>query len=378
MESTVLNRKSVCVCAVLLAAIVWTPSVTAGIVCGQEFEFITGEAEPVDIACATGDVYVMDGTANLVTGGQVVNFYGMEGCTINVYGGTVTGSLDFVTGVLATVYTASVEPIEGILAEGDTQIINNGASILAFDLVGTYQDGTSFTIPCALQAGAVLNLDVPQTAPEIDVLPALLAYDFGDVAIGETVTYVAHISNIGTADLQVTSLALDVAGSVDFSISAAPEVPFTVAPSESIVVDIEITYTPSAEDLDETTLMIASDDEDEPLVEVAFMGVGIVVEVPPTEQIQAILDLFDASVADGTLLGYGPGNSSSKRLKALRNMLESASSLIVAEAYDQAIKQLGSIAKKTDGQKRPPDFVVGESTAMLNQMVTDLIVDLTL
>ena len=102
-----------------------------------------------------------------------------------------------------------------------------GRASWTFDLAGTYQDGTPFILPISLDSGASLSLDVPQTAPDIDVLPALLEYDFGDVAIGETVTYVAHISNVGNADLQVTSLALDVAGSTDFSISAAPEVPFT-------------------------------------------------------------------------------------------------------------------------------------------------------
>ena len=78
-------------------------------------------------------------------------------------------------------------------------------------------------------------------------------------------------------------------------------------------------------------------------------------------------------MADGTLIGYGPGNSASKRLNALRNMIEAASDLINAGAYEQAIEQLESIAKKTDGVSKPQDFVVGDAVSDLNTMINDFI-----
>ncbi|MHC5200100.1 MAG: FIMAH domain-containing protein, partial [Planctomycetota bacterium] len=93
-------------------------------------------------------------------------------------------------------------------------------------------------------------------------------------------------------------------------------------------------------------------------------------------QIQNILDFLDASVAEGSLLGYGPGNSASKRLKALRNMIESASDLIDAGDYAHAVDQLESVAKKTDDVAKPQDFVVGEATSTLNTMINELIADL--
>jgi hypothetical protein len=65
---------------------------------------------------------------------------------------------------------------------------------------------------------------------------------------------------------------------------------------------------------------------------------------PPTQQIKDILDYFNASITEGTLLGYSPINSPSKRLKALRNMIESASDLIKASDYAQAIDQLEQMA----------------------------------
>ncbi len=213
-------------------------------------------------------------------------------------------------------------------------------------------------------------------APEIEVVPESLEHDFGDVEIGQEAPYLVQIGNSGTADLVVTSLALDMAGSTDFSITAAPEVPFTVAPSESIVVDIEIAYTPTTEGYASTTLIIGSDDEDEPVVEVAFGGVGIVVEIPPEQQIQNILDFIDESVEDGTLIPYGPGNRPQRRLRALKRMIRSAGSLLDAGYPNWSIFVLCAAERKTDGYRCPPDFVVGEATAELNQMLNDLIDDL--
>jgi hypothetical protein len=229
----------------------------------------------------------------------------------------------------------------------------------------------------SLDPSAKICLGWPAPEPEIVVYPATLSHDFGEVAIGEFETYVAQIMNIGTADLVVSSITMDPLGSADFTITSAPETPFTVAPSETFVVDIETTFAPTTEAYVSATLLIESDDADEPLVGVELSGTGVLVEIPPEEQIQNILDCFDQSVSDGTLLGYGPGNSPEKRLNALRNMICAASDLINAGYYAQAIEQLESVDKKTDGATRPPDFVVGEAVPVLNQMVKDLIIDLS-
>ncbi|MHC4525968.1 MAG: hypothetical protein ACYSU8_10625, partial [Planctomycetota bacterium] len=180
--------------------------------------------------------------------------------------------------------------------------------------------------------------------------------------------------NYGTADLNVSSVILT--GDADIAITSGPTAPLVIAPSTSIGVDFEVTFAPTAEVASAATIQILSDDEDEPEVYVDLSGVGIITEVPPTQQIQNILDYFDTSVADGTLIGYGPGNSASKRLNALRNMIEAASDLINAGAYEQAIEQLESIAKKTDGVSKPQDFVVGDAVSDLNTMINDLIASL--
>jgi hypothetical protein len=374
------------VCVVLMA-----PVAMAGIVCGvTSVQYIMDEPDPVDINCVAGTVVVYNATANLVAGGEVTDIQVYPGSTVNISGGTIAGGdygLNFVSGAFVTVYAASAEVATETVTDGqaattndidqlnitDSFIHNTGPSTVWFDLIGTYQDQTPFIIPCALETDAVLGINILQSLPEIDVTPALLTWDLGDIPIGESAMQLLVIYNLGAGDLNVSSVTLS--GSEDFAITG-PATPLVIAPNSSIGVDFEITYTPSSGGPASSVVTIVSDDGDESVIEVTFNGVGIVIVIPPSQQIQDILDYFDASVADGTLVGYGPGNSASKRLKALRNMIESASDLINAGDYAQAIDQLESIAKKTDGVSKPQDFVVGDSAAVLNTMITDLIADL--
>jgi len=376
------------VCVVLMALL--APSAVALDVCGQPFLIVDGEPDPVDIDCETGYTIVSNSTVNLLPGAHIseaigggpgtgiltVNF-GADNI-INIYGGQIDTMLNTASTDTVTVYGSDFA-VDGVLLDpAQDTIVNTGGGALTFTLSGLYQDGSACSIPCVLESDGVINLGLPQTAPEIEVYPALLEHDFGDVAVGEPQTYVVQILNVGTADLEVTSLGLDTAGSVDFVISGAPEVPFVVTPSLSISVDIEITYTPSLEGYVSTTLNIGSNDEDESLVEVAFGGVGIVVELPPEQQIQAILDFIDASVEDGTMVAYGPGNRPGRRLRALKHMVRSAGRLIDAGYSNWAVCVLRCVDRKTDGKRRPPDFVVGEAVPTLNTMVNDLIADLAL
>jgi len=372
------------ICIVLLALL--APIARALDVCDQAFLIIDGEPDPVDIDCSTGYTIVSNSTVNLLPGAHIsetvgggvgtgiltVN-YGADNI-INIFGGQIdtmlnTGSTDTVT-----IYGSDFA-VDGVLLDpSQDQIVNTGAGTYIFDLTGVYEDGSLIDLPCYLEADGVINLNIQQTAPEIEVLPALLEWDFGDVEVGQIAIVLVQIFNYGTADLNVSSVT--IAGDADFTITDGPATPLVIAPNTSIGVDFEITYAPATEAPAAAVVTIVSDDEDESIIDVALSGVGIVIVVPPTQQIQDILDYFDASVIDGTLVGYGPGNSASKRLKALRNMIESASDLINASAYAQAIDQLESIAKKTDGVSKPQDFVVGGAAAVLNTMINDLIADL--
>ena len=349
--------------------------------CAEAFMYIDGSVPgPVDVSCVTGDIIIAQNTLNLLPGSHISTgrgggqLIGSTDAIINISGGVIDSTVAYLSTSIVTVYGSNFAVNGSLLNPTQDQIVNPGPGVMEFVLTGTFDDGSDIVIYFAIDPDAVLNLGLQQTAPEIEVFPALLEWDFGDVEVGESATVLVQIYNYGTADLNVSSVILT--GDADIAITSGPTAPLVIAPSTSIGVDFEVTFTPSAEGASVATIQILSDDEDEPEVYVDLSGVGIITEVPPTQQIQNILDYFDTSVADGTLIGYGPGNSASKRLNALRNMIEAASDLINAGAYEQAIEQLESIAKKTDGVSKPQDFVVGDAVSDLNTMINDLIASL--
>ncbi len=331
-----------------------------------------------------GYLIVSNATVTLLKDAHIVDLAGdgdlycLEGSNVNVTGGVIDGWTYVVADSNVTVYGSAFAVDGNDLDAGTPNVYHPGPSFRNLVLTGTYANGTAFSMDVSLDPDAQIKLQwsalPPQPEPDIVVYPAALTYDFGVVAIGDSNTVLVQIGNLGDADLEVTAITLS--GSADFAVTDAPAVPFTVAPSESIVVDIQIAYTPSGEGQVSATLTIASDDADEPSVEVALAGTGVIVEVPPQEQMQQIIDVFDGAVGLGTLVGYGPGNKPENRLKAFGNMLDAASDLINAEDYAQAIEQLESIANKCDGNVRPPDFVVGEAAASLNTAIVALVDDL--
>ena len=112
------------------------------------------------------------------------------------------------------------------------------------------------------------------------------------------------------------------------------------------------------------TLEIASNDTDEPVVAVALSGNGVSVELPPEEQIEVILDVFDAAVATGDLSGDGPNaRSAGGRQKALRNMLLASGDLIrdglAAEACQQLVDALKRIIRDDVRAKEVTEELIG-------------------
>ena len=366
----------------------------------------------------TGNLFIGNtlegGTVNLLPGGHVTNsVYVGSGGVLNVLGGTVAWEIYNIGGVVN--YEQPTENIAPVADGGGPYNIETtdpaGASVLLSALASTDEDGTvashhwdldgdglydelavaiMFDAPVGVSEVTLMVIDneglesepvnvtitVTFVEPEIDVDVEGLAYDYGDLAIGESKTFVVPIYNQGDSDLTVTSVT--IAGSGDFAITASPAEPIVIAPSETIGVDVEVTYTPTLEGLVSATVTIESNDADESVIEVVLTGCGVVVVVPPEEQIQNTLDFYDQAVADITIIGYGPGKSADKRLKALRNMIKAAGDLINLGEYELAAQQLTSVAKKTDGEVRPPDFVVGYAVEELNTMVNDLIEDLGL
>ncbi len=96
----------------------------AGLICGQPFEWLENEPGPVDIGCVTGDVYVANGTANLIAGGEVTSLIGMGACTINIYGGTIAPGILLHTALI--LYRHPSLPFIAASAEVDMTSITDG------------------------------------------------------------------------------------------------------------------------------------------------------------------------------------------------------------------------------------------------------------
>lgn len=93
--------------------------------------------------------------------------------------------------------------------------------------------------------------------------------------------------------------------------------------------------------------------------------------------IEEILEFFDTAVESGGLFGIGPTVTSAEgKLNAFRNMLEEAAYLIANGYIAEACQQLSAIYRKTDGMTPPPDFVAGEGSEHLAEMILALMNDL--
>jgi len=216
--------------------------------------------------------------------------------------------------------------------------------------------------------GNYVDMGSDEACPNIEATP--VEYDFGDVEVGTSAMTIVTISNLGNAGLGVNSLGFTAGSSNDFSITASPNIPAVIEPNE--FVDVEITYSPSVEGYVAAVLEVASDDPDESVEQIALGGAGVITEIPPSQQVVDILAFIDTSLELQTLAGAGPGKSGEGRLGALINMIEAAGDLIEAELFEESCQQLHDAYRRTDGEPRPPDFVSGEASAELAEMIQNL------
>lgn len=213
------------------------------------------------------------------------------------------------------------------------------------------------------------GLTAPALADQdIEVDP--LALNFGNVEVGATATNVITVSNVGMQFLTIMGAEFQASGDTEFSFT--PPVSW-VAPGTSV--DINIAFTPSSEGTFAAVLVITSDDPDEELVEVILSGEGKGGVTLPVS-VDDILAFFDASVADGTLIGNSPGKSADGRKKALRNMIKAADDLIEDGYVADACQQLLNAYQRCDGLPRPPEFVTGPAAPTLAGMILDLMASL--
>jgi hypothetical protein len=196
-----------------------------------------------------------------------------------------------------------------------------------------------------------------------DIAVAPLEHDFGDVTLGASGTTIVTVSNVGNLALTVTDVAFENGSSFAFTIQPALAFPTIIEPGQTL--DVTVAFAPVSAGPATASLSITNDDVDEGVVQVTLSGRGVASSETPLQQIADLLSFLDGAVANGSLTGNGPGNSSQGRLNALRNMIEAAGDLIQNGSLGDACAQLLAAYRRTDGIPQPPDFVTGSAAAEL-------------
>ena len=203
----------------------------------------------------------------------------------------------------------------------------------------------------------------------LDVSPKV--QDFGDVEVNASssiIFTVTKVCNRPTGTTTVSSIGLGAGSNSSYAITQTPQLPASLLIGDTV--DVEVTFSPTATGYQEASLEVQSDDLNSTIT-VPLSGVGVEVEPPPTI-VEDILNEFDTSVGDGTLVGDGNGNSANGRKKALRNRIEAIDDLIADGDIEGACRQLTDAYKKCDSQPKPPDFVAGSSAPDLALDILEL------
>lgn len=98
----------------------------------------------------------------------------------------------------------------------------------------------------------------------------------------------------------------------------------------------------------------------------------IISERPETKKICEILAFFEESVDKGILRGSGCKCHAKSRLCFMRKMLKRLERYVDEDNTREACSFLKRCYKRCDGRKRPSDFVTGEATGKLAEMIYDL------
>lgn len=110
----------------------------------------------------------------------------------------------------------------------------------------------------------------PASEPEVEALPD--AVDFGMVDVGEVARASVTLRNDGSAMLDVAGATLAEGASAEISIDVAPPASW-LAPGQEIVV--ELVCEPTSEGPVSATVVVQTDDADEPRLEIPVAGSGV-------------------------------------------------------------------------------------------------------
>ncbi len=169
---------------------------------------------------------------------------------------------------------------EGVLSNSQPQITNaNGRAETTLTL-GSNPD----TITVSANAGNLI--DSPQNfttfalsanLPILEIKP--VAYNFGAVALGAGTSKTFIVRNIGTLELEVSTLNVSTGDSADFTINSG-FAPFNLLSGDSQ--EVEISFSPASEGEKNTLLRLESNDASNNPMGVTLTGTGIISDLQNT------------------------------------------------------------------------------------------------
>ncbi len=107
---------------------------------------------------------------------------------------------------------------------------------------------------------------------DCELMVDTMTLDFGSRTVGVTGSLPVELSNTGSGDCEILSVALS--GSGDFQLTPpAPMTPFTIPPGEMTTLSVD--HTPSDAGGDAGVLTLTSNDPDDGTIEVVLLGLGV-------------------------------------------------------------------------------------------------------
>ena len=272
---------------------------TAGSDLNEVSEYPVGTATDADYVAADAVLdFAVFGSANSHSPNGVVEYQSAS------FDGGLQGSL-----LVARFHKSDIVAIRPDMSSGD--IIETSAAIPGLgglsnplDVTEDSRNGNLYV--SETQGAFTITLLRPLGAgvPNIDADQDELIYSGVQGTAGEVQSVV--VTNNGTADLNLTSVALAGSNASDFAISADPA-PETLQPGEQATVEVQFTPGSGVTGALSALLQINSNDADEPTLEVALFGLSAQgLEGGGEPPLQTVIDTLGYSIdVGGTALSIG-------------------------------------------------------------------------
>ena len=221
------------------------------------------------------------------------------------------GDLDLHLGTLAITgtleFTLDEDPAGEILAPGESTTV-----VVRY----TPTDATADSGQVVIESDdpdenpAILTLAAPAPYPIIEAEPWTV--DFGDVKLGYTASEWVQLSNVGTADLDIYTVAMG--GNQSFTLATSPA-GAVLAPGDSV--QMEVAFAPVWEAVVMGTADVASNDPATPVATVDLLGGGVAsgIEIDPSTysfggvgagcEVSTDVSVRSVGAAPLALFGYG-------------------------------------------------------------------------